>query len=399
MVCVMSDDLLLLIACYLALLVDRVSFSRSHRRFATLLRPMIAGAKERPAAAAAALGCSHLKECVSLGRFRQAPRVVIHEAPVAETLKFNKVLTSLSLRFNRIKQDGATAIGNALACNAVLTELKLVYNRLDLKGTKAIASALKVNIVLTKFQICGPMSGSGDVDEGVLAITEALKVNKVLSELHFKSYAIGDPSLGTFSAIFIGDLLKVNKCITKLRLVACGIACAGATAVAEALKVNSVLTELYLYGNNIANKGASSIADALMVNKVLTVLALDANEIGGKGAAAIAEGLKVNSTLISLNLDCNKIQRSGKAFRQALETNSSLKVLEMFSCDLSHTDIRRLSCGMALNMSVTALDLSYNGRYRAIWISLILQCPSLRQACPALLPTVSSVEAESVILY
>ena len=312
---IMLDDLLFFIACYLPLLVDRISFSRSHRRFATLLRPMIAEAKERPAAAAAALGLSHLHQCATV--FLNDPQfLVFPEASIAETLKFNKVLTLLTLQWNKngpIMSIGATSIGNELACNAVLTELKLVHNRLDLDTIKALASALKVNVVLKKLQISG---------------------------------RIGDK---------------------------------GVRAIAEALKVNSVLTELYLDTNVIEDEGTSSIAKALMVNKVLTVLALDNNFINVVGSNAIAKSLEVNTTLTSLNLDYNELCGSGKAFRKALETNSSLKLLKMKACDLCHNDNSQLSCGIFKNMSLTSLDLSYNGLNRAKWLSLILRCPSLTQ--------------------
>ena len=52
---------------------------------------------------------------------------------------------------NNIGADGAKAIAEALKVNPVLTTLSLSGNRIGAEGAKAIAEALKVNPVLTNF--------------------------------------------------------------------------------------------------------------------------------------------------------------------------------------------------------------------------------------------------------
>ena len=57
-------------------------------------------------------------------------------------------MTNLRLDSNSIGDDGAKAIAEALKVNAVLTSLDLRYNNIRVDGaSKAIAEAVKVNLV------------------------------------------------------------------------------------------------------------------------------------------------------------------------------------------------------------------------------------------------------------
>jgi hypothetical protein len=63
---------------------------------------------------------------------------------IAEALKVNAVLTSVDLRLNSIRDDGAKAIAEALKVNAVLTKLDLEYNsNMGEAGKKAVRDAVK----------------------------------------------------------------------------------------------------------------------------------------------------------------------------------------------------------------------------------------------------------------
>ena len=70
----------------------------------------------------------------------------------------------------------------------VMTTLSLIWNEIGDEGAKAIAEALKVNTVLTRLRLGENKIG----DEGAKAIAEALKVHAVLTELHLGYNEIGD---------------------------------------------------------------------------------------------------------------------------------------------------------------------------------------------------------------
>ncbi len=61
---------------------------------------------------------------------------------------FNRVVTTLYLRWNKIGDEGAKAIAEALKVNAAVTTLYLGSNNIGDEGAIAIAEALKVNAVL-----------------------------------------------------------------------------------------------------------------------------------------------------------------------------------------------------------------------------------------------------------
>ena len=86
------------------------------------------------------------------------------------------VLTKLELSGNRIGNEGAIAIAEALKVNAVLTTLFLNDNQIGDEGAKAIAEALKSGTaVLTELRLDWINIG----DDDAKAIAESLKVNAV----------------------------------------------------------------------------------------------------------------------------------------------------------------------------------------------------------------------------
>jgi Ran GTPase-activating protein (RanGAP) involved in mRNA processing and transport len=80
------------------------------------------------------------------------------------------VVTTLYLAANSIGE-GAKAIAEALKVNAVVTTLSLRNNTIGDEGAKAIAEALKVNAVLTKLWLGGNIMG----DAGIQAVRDAVK--------------------------------------------------------------------------------------------------------------------------------------------------------------------------------------------------------------------------------
>jgi Ran GTPase-activating protein (RanGAP) involved in mRNA processing and transport len=181
---------------------------------------------------------------------------------IGSDLKFMAVLTELELGGNKIGDEGAKAIAEALSVNAVVTTLELFRNNIGDEGAKAIAEALKVTAVVTTLSLrCNTIG-----DEGANAIAEALKVTAVVTDLNLGLNDIGD---------------------------------IGAKAIAEALKVNAVVTTLDLEWNiSIGVKGAKAIAEALKANAVLTKLALEYTSMGNAGKKAVRDAVKDRSGFV-----------------------------------------------------------------------------------------------------
>ena len=91
----------------------------------------------------------------------------------------------MRLGSNRLGDQDATAIADALKVNGALTTLDLDYNEIGDHGATAIADALKVNGVLTTLWLTNNKIG----DQGASAIGEALKFN---DELKLKELWVGN---------------------------------------------------------------------------------------------------------------------------------------------------------------------------------------------------------------
>jgi hypothetical protein len=82
----------------------------------------------------------------------------------------SSVLTDLRLQHNKIGDEGAKAIGDALHVNGVLTTLNLSLNSIGIEGAEAIGDALRVNSVLTSLDL-----GWNDLGGGEAALREIAK--------------------------------------------------------------------------------------------------------------------------------------------------------------------------------------------------------------------------------
>ena len=315
---------------------------------------------------------------------------------IASALAVNAVLNKLVLSFNSIYDEGAIALGEALKSNKTLKELELVYCDIGAEGGKALASALSEgSAVLNKIVL----DGNKIKDEGAIALGEALKSNKTLKELALSSCGIGaegakalasalsegsavlknvdvsynyiqgegaqqlaaaalgsaslevlskvpikeiredkhtelqlsDRGLGPTECLVLADLLKGSAVLNKIVLSSNSIQDQGAIALGEALKSNKTLKELRLANCNIGAAGGKAIGEALQMGiAVLTTLNLSSNQIGGywhgskvvytpEGPLAIAEGLRFNAVLKRIDLRNNSMGDEAKeALREAV---------------------------------------------------------------------------------
>jgi len=253
---------------------------------------------------------------------------------LADALKSGKsVLTSLNLKDNNIRNEGAAAIAEALKSGmAVLTNLNLADNALcgvnkyhlgtyNPSGIYAIAAALEGSSVLKSLNLAdnrlcgvwyeyGQQKGTYDAS-GIKALSDALASGKaVLKKLVLTTNSIKDEG-----AIALGESLKTNSTLETLELINCDIGAEGAKAIGAGLAVGiAVLTDLDLSRNKIGSTGAKAIAEALQSGMaVLTDLNLAGNSIGPEGAAAIAQALKSGmAVLTTIDLRANNLDQDAK---------------------------------------------------------------------------------------
>nr|XP_058955915.1 nucleotide-binding oligomerization domain-containing protein 2-like [Pocillopora verrucosa] len=225
------------------------------------------------------------KLATALGASLQTETVVVSlETEVDETLgvilsNFLKTNTTVRvLTLHKSSQDGVVALAECLKYNASLETLSLGCFGTCNDGAAALGECLKYNKSLTTLDLGENNFG----DDGAAALGECLKYNKSLTTLDLSDNRIGDDG-----ATALGECLKYNKSLTTLDLSDNRIGDDGAAALAECLKYNKSLTTLDLSDNEIGDDGAAALGECLKYNKSLTKLDLRHNKIGDDSAAAL----------------------------------------------------------------------------------------------------------------
>jgi hypothetical protein len=154
------------------------------------------------------------------------------------------------------------------------TELDLKGKVVGVEGGMVVACLMPVMGGLTALDL----SFNDLKDEGVSAVCEAIQSNKEtkLASLNFKNNGIGPVGVNAVAA-----MVAVTGALTKLSLASNYLKEEGTKAICEALKQNKTLKELDLSGyDNIGRAaGAKHVADMLGVNGALTQLDLSNNQL------------------------------------------------------------------------------------------------------------------------
>lgn len=209
-------------------------------------------------------------------------------------------IVSLTLDWNAIGDDGASALGRALVGNPRLTLLGLNRCSIGDAGAIELANALGK---ATAAALAAPPSE----ETGALATPPPPIAS--LRELRLEGNRIG-----AAGAMALARALTVNEALETLTLALNPIGPDGAKALASAIKHNPTLAHLDLADCGIGDEGAEALGNALRSNTALRTLRLQGNAIGAKGAAALAGAVQINPAgLRVLNLRLNQLDADAAA--------------------------------------------------------------------------------------
>jgi hypothetical protein len=124
-------------------------------------------------------------------------------------------LTSLDLRENKIGDEGAAAIGEALRCNLRLRALRLAHNSIGDSGALALASGLGHAARASPLQGLDLSHGSIG-DAGATALARALSTGVCLRELYLSFNLIGSAGMSEIAAM-LEALAAVTGSLPTLR--------------------------------------------------------------------------------------------------------------------------------------------------------------------------------------
>jgi Ran GTPase-activating protein (RanGAP) involved in mRNA processing and transport len=235
-------------------------------------------------------------------------------------------IETLNLSENRILDEGAAALANALIVNRSLQWLNVSECEIGASGASALFNALARQEFLTDLDL-----GHNNIClEGAKALANALMVNTALRTVDLFMTKIDDAGSCT-----IANALKSNRTVMHLNLGANCIESMGAKALAQALAVaESKIAFLSLNYTDIGDEGAIALANALSINRSVNGLCLCKTFVSNDVACAFGKMLAKNSALSILNLDCN-YDIDGLGRKALLRGARHNKCLSMLVCDES----------------------------------------------------------------
>ncbi|XP_024148474.1 leucine-rich repeat-containing protein 34 isoform X1 [Oryzias melastigma] len=232
----------------------------------------------------------------------------------------SSALKSLDLKFNNIQADGVEILANSLKSNSSLLSLSLSGNQFGDRGGVHVSSMLQVNSTLQLLQV----SDCNLADRSVAALGVALKHNTALQALD-----ISRPLLFSQQeewAMHFSQMLTVNRSLLELHLGRTGLTDTGMEMLAEGLRQNHSLRCLDLRCNHVTRDGAHHLAEVLRQNPTLEVIDLSSNRIEDEGAAHLSEAIATpGCSLKELSVSRNCIRTEGLlSLAQALKHSPTL---------------------------------------------------------------------------
>ena len=220
-------------------------------------------------------------------------------------------------------------------------------------------------------------------------LTISVKYNnsKVVYFLSLNRFQFKNGKVDSQNAVNIFRSLEHNTCLEELDLsgnteLAEGDSEAVGCGIEKMLNVNTKLKLLNLYGCRLTNEIAHYFANGLARNHSVRKVILHSNNIGSTGAVSIFRSLEHNTSLEELDLSRNTelaeddSEAVGFAIQRMLNTNSTLKSLNLSGCNVTNIIAEHIRVGLTKNISLETLDLQSSKLSSSCAVSLLYQVAS-----------------------
>ncbi len=239
-------------------------------------------------------------------------------AILAEGIKTNTSIETLSLSDNEIGNKGAKILGNALEINRSITDIDLYSNKIGDEGVIALTETLKINTNIRKLCLFANQIGP----KGAIALSPFFKSDYNIN------IDIGYNKINDEGCISIMNIIKKNPFQKTIYFYRNNIRTEGIKVLSEYLKFNSTVKIVDLAENKLGDEEAIMLAESIKINRTLDIINLPYNRIGDKGIIALAESLKFNYSMRKIILHGPNIGEDGeKAIIKLLQHNYSIKYI------------------------------------------------------------------------
>jgi Ran GTPase-activating protein (RanGAP) involved in mRNA processing and transport len=261
---------------------------------------------------------------------------------LANSLKKNSTLKYLEIGFSlkSVRAEGATALveiafgggdaaGNIQHMEWLDSLTGREQNRVGDESATALAEALLFNNTLTRLFFDGTLIG----DSGAIALAESIKASTTLEVL-----ALSDGCIGDAGAKALANAVKLNGSLQMLYLDANDIGDPGAIGFCVAMKYNCTLKYLGLTGNRrLSAWFKSDIEKATLANK-----------IGGRKVAPFFQRADLNNEIARLQTVCDSCKGvfTVEARKRAVDAEAKLKDLRQNIRDGNYPTAKELQNAM-----------------------------------------------------
>ena len=273
--------------------------------------------------------------------------------------------TAVSAAGHYVGDEGAGAIARALKRLPDVEAVALANNGITPRGARPLLRSLADKRALRVIDLSGNRLGSSrTMAEMGRIVGEAHNGGggggggATLATIELRDCCISPRGAGIFAAA-----LSENRALTRIDLSGNAIGDAGAMAIAAALETHGAMEHVAMRRCDIGDGGARALGAVLGASSTLTRLDVDENELGPVGVAALGAAMGESRSMELLCLSGNALGEEGaRAIARALEgPNCSLRALHIARCDVDDTLADVLAEAMAVNESLTQLNLQGNG--------------------------------------
>ncbi|KAF1791777.1 Leucine-rich repeat domain, L domain-like [Phytophthora cactorum] len=262
-------------------------------------------------------------------------------------------LQNWDLELKSLGVDGATAIAELLKTNQSLTTVSLSRNQIGDEGVEKLAMGVK-ELNVTEVGI----SGTGLDHLAMLVEKESCSLSTI--QLSFNAL---ESATSTFF-----DALAKNKSVTKLQLKECKLNDQHVAALSAALKQNTALIEIDLSDNELTQSSCASLAEGLRENKTLKILRINNNKSQDDGAVLLADVLATNNTTLTyLDMGNNVLTSVGMT---PLLKAQSLTQLHLFNNKLGE-GLSDLLPALVANSVIETFGIGANQLHETLSVTML----------------------------
>jgi len=164
----------------------------------------------------------------------------------ARLLETTRSLKEMDLSANKIDDNGALALGNALTVNRSITNINLKKNKFGDLGLSTLSAALVTNTFISTLDV----GGNRISDDGITKLCTVLSTATSVTDLD-----VSDNNIGIDGAFCLAEVIKSNKSLNIINIVDNPIATAGVMKLNEAIKTNNTLQACYIGAESVGHEG------------------------------------------------------------------------------------------------------------------------------------------------